>query len=106
LETNSVLFLRIHHNIWDTVVATLPEGTERQVVTFYQTPDTVYSRTLVIQRDHYAFDRVNGTIRIGDDRTFLILLGNGELTQLQVNAAIDELRNVVLFCAQSRSVRT
>jgi hypothetical protein len=71
------------------VVATLPEGAERQLVTFYQDSNTVFSRTLATQRDHYAFDIVNGTNANLSD-TALLLLGKGELTQSQVNTAIDE----------------
>jgi hypothetical protein len=89
LDTTNVLTLRMRRGIWDSVVATLPEGAKRQLVTFYQDSNTVYSRTLVIQRDHYAFDQVGGT-NANLSNTTLLLLGKGELTQSQVNAAIDE----------------
>jgi hypothetical protein len=89
LETKNVVTLKMHRDIWDLVVATLPIGAERQLVTFYKDLDYIYSRTLVIQRDHWAYDQVKGVVSRVYDGT-LTLLGPGELTQSQTNAAIDE----------------
>jgi hypothetical protein len=83
LETTSVHTLRMHRDVWETIVQTLDlhQNADRQLVTFYQEPDTVYSRNLEIQRDHYAFDRISGmNTNVGNN--ILLLLGNGDLTQL------------------------
>jgi hypothetical protein len=90
LDTTNVITLRMHRDIWEKVVATLPEGAERLLVTFFQEPNVVYSRTLAIQRDHYAFYQVDGTPATTVAENELLLLGHGKLTQSQTNAAIDE----------------
>jgi hypothetical protein len=90
LEATGVRTLRMHRDIVNIVAATLPIAEERQLVTFYQDLDYVYSpKTLAIQRDQWAYDQVQGVVSRVYDGT-LTLLGPGELTQSQVNAAIDE----------------
>jgi hypothetical protein len=91
LEATGVRTLKMHPGIKDRVVPTLPIAAERQLMTFYQDLDYVYSpRTLAVQRDPWAYDQVQGkTVPRVYDGT-MTLLGPGQLTQSQVNAAIDE----------------
>jgi hypothetical protein len=90
LEATGVRTLRMHRDIGNIVAATLPVAVERQLMTFYQDLDYIYSpRTLAIQRDQWAYDQVQGVVSRVYDGT-MTLLGPGQLTQSQVNAAIDE----------------
>jgi hypothetical protein len=87
-ETTQVLTLRMHRDIWSTAV---PLSSDRQLVTFYQEPDAVYTRDLVLQRDHWAYDQVNGvTVGRPDDGNMVLLLGHGKLMQTEVDDAFEE----------------
>jgi hypothetical protein len=85
--------LKMDRDLWtDVLDQNLPvNNAVRQVVSFYSEPASVYSWSDIIQRDHWAYDQVAG---VEENYTYqdgsVGLLGIGELTQSQVNAAIDE----------------